>query len=289
VLSGQAPDKAAAHTGVMTYAPTSRPPWPRQRLARRLLRSRGAAKVVAVAAVCVVTLAFVAVHQMWRHQVRAIHERQLKTRALVLDQRLAAQTTPFMVLAGDSHAELLAWDRLCGLPVVNIGMSGASVDSFVALASRLNFSNRPAAILLFIGTNDLARSREPASISGKARFRAGFEALTASLGRVAERVIYVPLLPEQDAGARAELLDLSLTSTYRAAAVEACGRTGCSVMPMSGLQASFRADGVHLDLADRRMGGALHRQIETTMCGTVNRRPAPAGISPAPSLQEKKP
>jgi GDSL-like Lipase/Acylhydrolase family len=227
---------------------------------------RGALLLLGLATAAVVGGFGWGVHIFWRAHLAQVHESYLTMRVHLLSQRLAAQEGPYIALAGDSHAELLAWDRLCGMPVVNLGMSGAGTRAYRALAGRLTFQQPAAATVLFIGTNDLAHARRPHTSRSFGSFETHFEGLVEVLRRSSEMVVHVPLVPERVAAAGRSYLNLDLVAKYRLAAADICARKGCTTVPVGDLPVSFNEDGVHLDSRDRRANGPLFNRIEATVC-----------------------
>jgi GDSL-like Lipase/Acylhydrolase family len=236
---------------------------------------RGALLLLGLATAAVIGGLGWGVHVFWRAQLAQVHESYLTMRVHLLSQRLAAQEGPYIALAGDSHAELLAWDRLCGWPVVNLGMSGTGTRAYRALAGRLTFRRPAAATVLFIGTNDLAHVRRPHTSRSFRSFQAHFEGLIETLRKDSEQVVHVPLVPEQIGAAGRSYLNLDVASEYRLAAADICARKGCATASVGDLPVSFREDGVHLDIRDRRANGPLFNRIEAVVCPALKTGAAP--------------
>lgn len=88
---------------------------------------------------------------------------------------------PYIVVMGDSHAERLYLSSLCGLPVVNAGMSGATVGDVLDLARAITPPRKAAALLLSVGTNDIWVKRNPETDHAENAFRSGLASLNERL------------------------------------------------------------------------------------------------------------
>ncbi|WP_186418807.1 SGNH/GDSL hydrolase family protein [Bosea sp. CS1GBMeth4] len=88
---------------------------------------------------------------------------------------------PYIVIMGDSHAERLYLSSLCGLPVVNAGMSGATLGDVLDLSRAITPRRKASALLLSVGTNDIWVKRAPETDHAENVFRAGLAALKARL------------------------------------------------------------------------------------------------------------
>jgi len=150
----------------------------------------------------------------------------------------------YLLLAGDSHIESWFAPSLCGLHVVNAGMSGATAASYAAFFETLTLPRRPRAIVVTLGTNDARTKKARDPDRAVARYRDTIERL---LRRAAERADHVivtavpPLDPDRAAG-----FSPKIARRFSLALHEICERQGCHfVDPFTAEVQLF--DGVHLD------------------------------------------
>lgn len=91
-----------------------------------------------------------------RHVFIASHA---ETRTVALLSQLA-QRPAKTILVGDSIVEYVALDRLCGVPVLTAGVSGARVEEIIGLARRITDAAKPDRVVVAIGVNDTVRGAE---------------------------------------------------------------------------------------------------------------------------------
>jgi hypothetical protein len=135
-----------------------------------------------------------------------------------------------IVVLGDSIVEQQQIDRLCGLPVLNAGISGARIGHYVGLTPRVLTLARPSRVVVALGTNDL-RGRKPTSPT---EFEQQVQQVLAEAG---PRPIVVGV-----AGPQAKSLNNVLAAAARA-------RGGVFVEPPP---VDLTSDGVHLSAAGKR-------------------------------------
>lgn len=104
-----------------------------------------------------------------------------QVRLKTIQSQLEQVRGPYVVIMGDSHAERLFLTSLCGLPVVNAGMSGAVLGDVLDLARKITPPHKAEAVLLSVGTNDIWVKREPETARGESGFSTGLEALKQRL------------------------------------------------------------------------------------------------------------
>jgi GDSL-like Lipase/Acylhydrolase family len=187
-------------------------------------------------------------------------------RIQVMQEHLATQTGPFIILAGDSHAERLGWDRVCGKPVVNLGLSGVTAIHYGKILSRLAPVSRADAMVVFLGTNDLSHKLQPGSGKSLKRFENRFGSVIEDSRRFAGRVVYAPLIPHDNDPRASAWLDTTKAAQYRGIASKVCLSRGCTPLDLDRIAVSVAEDGVHADRADRLVGGSLHALIEHELC-----------------------
>ncbi len=132
-------------------------------------------------------------------------------RLLQINAALASAKPGFIFLTGDSHAELLGNESICGQPVVNGGSHGAGISRYRDLLAGLDFRQRPSATVLILGTNDIFLKNK---LSRPENFAARVEPLGTimkTLNRVSSRLVMTPLPPIPEETAR--ILDLVALKT----------------------------------------------------------------------------
>jgi lysophospholipase L1-like esterase len=184
-------------------------------------------------------------------------------------ERLKAATTElqtirgdYLLAAGDSHIERWPARRLCGLPIVNAGVSGATAASYTEFLAELPLNRPPRAVILTIGTNDANAKRFRDDDEAVRRFEPGLRTLLARLRRDAPLVLLtgVPAIdPDESEG----------FSVRAAERIGVAGRTLCNDMPgCIPIQAPGHGlapvDGVHFgDYA------AAYRHIGPALCAAL--------------------
>ena len=176
-----------------------------------------------------------------------------QNRIVAIQVHLDEARPGYVLIAGDSHAELQSGaERVCGAETVSAGISGATARGYADLLARLTFPTRPSAAVLTIGTNDIARKRDPTD-AGAAAFEAAVLGLVARLKALADTVVVTavpPIGPEA-----AVRLDAAAVGDYSARIRALCQRAGCTYAdPFAELRAGdtgfARAgalrDGLHL-------------------------------------------
>lgn len=149
----------------------------------------------------------------------------------------------YLLVAGDSHIEHWFVRSLCGLPVVNAGLSGATAQSYARFFAELPLSRPPRAIILTIGTNDAQKRRIGDPDEALARYRASVESLLELLRSRSPHIV-ATAVPPLDPG-RAKSFSPRLAARFSTVLKTVCREQGCSfVDPFVGGVPLF--DGVHL-------------------------------------------
>jgi lysophospholipase L1-like esterase len=121
--------------------------------------------------------------QRWRTRDIAAREfdgfRQVRIKTI--QAQLDQVEGPYVVIMGDSHAERLYLPSLCGLPVVNAGLSGATISDVLDLSRAITPHHKADALLLSVGTNDIWVKRTPETNHAEDAFRTGLAALKSRL------------------------------------------------------------------------------------------------------------
>ena len=127
---------------------------------------------------------------LWWPRRPAIDDLHRSVRQLILHFTLARVDDPIIVL-GDSIVEASGLPRsLCGHPVLNAGLSGASTASDLGrwLAAALA-GKRAALIVIALGTNDVLMQRS------RQTFAASYTTLLAEVANMAPRVVVLAIPP----------------------------------------------------------------------------------------------
>ncbi|MCU4179603.1 SGNH/GDSL hydrolase family protein [Bosea sp. BH3] len=189
---------------------------------------------------------------------------RLKTIQSQLDQVQGS----YLVILGDSHAERLFMPTLCGLPLVNAGISGATVADVLDLARKIRPPREPEAVLLVVGTNDIWAKRNPETGEAEGRFRSGLDALKQRLTTWGGRralIAIPPVADKEDA-----LFPRSAAARYSSLLAQSCEPARCTYLDVFGGapdgargRAAF-SDGVHL----RDYAGFMRRR-EAELCSSL--------------------
>jgi hypothetical protein len=262
------------HTTEANPAKPGQPPAPRASTwFQGSLRIAARGKLLAGVALLATLGAAAAAFAMRTPQQGLADDPRQQVRLRVMQEHLATQEAPYLILAGDSHAELLNWDRVCGLPVVNLGLSGVTAVHYGKILAMLRPGQRAQATLVFLGTNDLARRLKPESDARLTRFEQRFGGVMRDLSRFAARTIYVPVMPPGNDARASGWLATERTAQYQLTATKVCLTEGCQPLDLDAVNLGFSEDGVHLDRVDRAVGGTLHRLVEQDLC--PGRAPTP--------------
>ncbi|MFD2252292.1 lysophospholipase L1-like esterase [Pseudochelatococcus lubricantis] len=162
----------------------------------------------------------------------------------------------YILLAGDSHTERLYLPTLCGLPTLNAGLSGATLDdvSSVIAAAKIR---PPKLTLLTIGTNEANLKRRPDAYDAVIRFRRNLDNLLSVLRWRSRRVVVSQIPPLQEGGAAA--FSSSAIAAFDAVIGNTCTGETCARVALfppadAGSEdgALYAMDGIHINrLADR--------------------------------------
>lgn len=84
----------------------------------------------------------------------------MPTRLLILAAQAESFPAEQILIIGDSVTEMSAPNTLCGMRVLNAGVSGATVKQWRPFAQAIVAKARPRIVVLALGTNDAKRSEE---------------------------------------------------------------------------------------------------------------------------------
>ena len=173
-----------------------------------------------------------------------------QVRVKTIQTQLDQVRGPYIVVMGDSHAERLFLPSLCGLPVVNAGLSGATLSDVLDLARKITLPRQAQAVLISAGTNDIWVKRSPESAEAENRFQRGLDSLKRLLAGWSERRALIAIPPVAD---KEELsFPRAAAVRYSAMLSRSCEPRGCLYLDLFGEAADIReprspfSDGVHL-------------------------------------------
>nr|WP_246732879.1 SGNH/GDSL hydrolase family protein [Methylobacterium sp. BTF04] len=200
---------------------------------------------------------------------RLVAEAHLARRLPVIRAELDAAEPGFVLLAGNSHAEILGNALARRLPVVNGGIGGASARRYATQLDALPFRARAGVAMLFLGTNDILRTAAPLSKGTLGGFEAAVTRILAWLRTNAD-VVLVAAVPPIGPEAQRER-DPAAVAAYTAVLRSVCERNGCRLFdPFAGLRdgetglttQALPQDGVHVRDYD-----AVARDLATLLRG----------------------
>ena len=184
------------------------------------------------------------------------------TRQFVIRSTLARVENAVVVL-GDSIVEMSTLPlSLCGHPIVNAGIGGASTESHLGSILKESLGDkRAAAIVVSLGTNDAAI---PNSVE---RYRSNYRALLSELAALAPRTA-VMAIPSPEAGLEeAKKLSLATIDDYNAILPELAEEARATFIPLPAMPERHTIDGVHLNAAGYEIWDrAILRGIESAIC-----------------------
>jgi hypothetical protein len=188
-----------------------------------------------------------------------------RSRQVILYYTLSRIDNPIIVL-GDSIVEASTLPReLCGHPIVNAGLDGASTASDLGnwLVDVLD-GKSASAIVVALGTNDVLAARD------LPQFKANYRTLLSQLSKAAARVI-VLAVPPIDASPRltvdAQDKAMRLIDRYNSALPELSVRSGATFAALPPMPTPHTIDGVHLSVAGYDLWNQAVLQGAYVLCG----------------------
>jgi GDSL-like Lipase/Acylhydrolase family len=181
------------------------------------------------------------------------------TRQLVIQSTLARVENAVVIL-GDSIVEMSTLPRsLCGHPIVNAGIGGASTESNLGSILAESLGNKRAALIVVsLGTNDAWIP------NGVERYRSNYRALLTELAALTPRTA-VMAIPPPDAGLE-ETKKASLDS-YNAVLPRLAEEARATFIALPAMPEPHTFDGIHLNAAGYEIwDGAILRGIESALC-----------------------
>ena len=184
------------------------------------------------------------------------------TRQFVIRSTLARLDDAIVIL-GDSIVEASTLPRsLCGHPIVNAGIGGASTASGLGsiLAEALG-GKRAALVVVALGTNDAAI---PHSVE---QYRSNYRVLLTELAAVTPRSAILAMPPPEIGLEEAKKVSVAVIDNYNALLPELAKEARATFIPLPAMPERHTLDGIHLNGAgyevwDRAVLGG----IESALC-----------------------
>jgi lysophospholipase L1-like esterase len=184
------------------------------------------------------------------------------SRQFVIRSTLARVENAVVVL-GDSIVEASTLPRsLCGHPIVNAGIGGASTASNLGsiLTGSLG-SRRAALIVVSLGTNDAAA---PNSVE---RYRSSYRALLIELAALTPRTAVVAIPPPEAGLEEAKKVNLAAIDSYNAILPGLAEEARATFIPLPAMPEHHTLDGIHLNAAGYEIWDkAILHGIESALC-----------------------
>jgi lysophospholipase L1-like esterase len=202
---------------------------------------------------------------LWWSRRPIVDESHRSVRQLILHFTLARTDDPIIVL-GDSIVEASALPRsLCGHPIVNAGLSGASTASDLGhwLAGALA-GKRAALIVIALGTNDALTERS------RQAFATSYANLLAELSKLTDRVVVMAIPPVEARGnVTAEARDQAMDTIngYNSMLPDLAQKSGAGFVALPAMPEGHTIDGVHLSAAGYLVWDKAVLQGAASSCG----------------------
>jgi lysophospholipase L1-like esterase len=199
---------------------------------------------IGLAVLLIVALAAAAFLSFRKDRIADSHR---KARQLVLHFTLTRVDSPIIVL-GDSISEASTLPRaLCGHPIVNAGLSGASTASDLGtwLIDALD-GKQAAAIVVSLGTNDAQAARSAQ------QFQASYSALLAQLSKATPRLFVLAVPPIEVLGrvtVEMQTEAMGGINDYNSGLPALAEKNGATFIALPPMPPPYTIDGVHLNAA----------------------------------------
>jgi lysophospholipase L1-like esterase len=184
------------------------------------------------------------------------------TRQFVIRSTLA-RVDDAVVILGDSIVEMSTLPRsLCGHPIVNAGIGGASTESNLGSILKESLgSKRAALIVVSLGTNDAGI---PNSVE---RYRSNYRALLTEISALTPRTAAMAI-PQPEAGLEeAKKVNPATIDGYNAILPELAEEARSIFIPLPAMPERHTIDGIHLNGAGYEIWDrAILRGIESAIC-----------------------
>jgi lysophospholipase L1-like esterase len=208
--------------------------------------------------------ALAAAYSLLRKETIADSHRQ--ARQLVLHYTLSRLDSPIIVL-GDSISEASTLPRtVCGHPIVNAGLNGASTASDLGPWLIDALDGKPAAaIVVSLGTNDALAARSAQ------QFQASYSALLAQLSKQTPHLFVLGIPPIEVLGRVTVEVQSEVTGRigdYNSGLPGLAEKGGASFVALPSMPKPYTIDGVHLNAAGYAVWEQAILQKVSAVCGS---------------------
>jgi lysophospholipase L1-like esterase len=189
-----------------------------------------------------------------------------RSRQLVLHFTLSRAENPIIVL-GDSIVEASTLPRvLCGHPVVNAGLSGASTASDLGTWLLEALNGKPAAsIVISLGINDAL-----AGPHSKQQFESNYGALLAQLSKATTHIVVLAIPPVDVVGgvtAEMQAEAMRWIDDYNSVIPGLAEKNGATFVALPPMPTPHTIDGVHMNAAGDAAWESAVVQGASKICG----------------------
>jgi hypothetical protein len=184
------------------------------------------------------------------------------TRQFVIRSTLARVENAVVVL-GDSIVEMSTLPRsLCGHPIVNAGIGGASTESNLGSILKESLGDKRAALVVIsLGTNDAAI---PNSVE---RYRSNYRALLTELSALTPRTAIVAIPPPEAGLEEAKKASPATIDSYNAILPALAEEARALFIALPAMPERHTLDGIHLNAAGYEIWDrAILRGVESAIC-----------------------
>jgi lysophospholipase L1-like esterase len=190
-----------------------------------------------------------------------------RSRQLVLHFTLSRVESPIIVL-GDSIVEASTLPRvLCGHPVVNAGLSGASTTSDLGtwLLEALD-GKQATSIVVSLGTNDAL-----AAVQSRQQFETSYSALLAQLSKATTHVVVLGIPPVDAVGrvtVEMQAEAMRWIDDYNSVLPGLAAKSGATFVALPPMPKPHTIDGVHMNAAGNAAWENAVIQGASKTCGS---------------------
>jgi hypothetical protein len=197
----------------------------------------------------------------WPRQ-QVVRDTHGATRQFVIHSTLARVDDAIVVL-GDSIVEASTLPRsLCGHPIVNAGIGGASTASHLgSILSEALGNKRVALVVVSLGTNDAAI---PNSVE---QYRLDYRALLTDLAALTPRSAIVAIPQPEAALEEAKKVSVAAIGSYNAILPGLAEEARATFIPLPIMPERHTLDGIHLNAAGYEVWDkAILQGIDSALC-----------------------